>query len=89
MKKIEDSLLSDVGNETLLQIYHLRKQSIVLKRAVMPLREIISKLIRESYYKSNNNSKWLLQEIYNHCVEVIENVENCQFGSRPCKPIHV
>ena len=78
VEEIEDNLLKDIGDETLVQIYHLRKQSIVLKRAVTPMREIISKLVRESYYQSNNDSRWLLQEIYNHCVEVIENVESCR-----------
>ena len=78
IEEIEDSLLGYVADETLLQIYHLRKQTIVLKRAVMPLREIIAKLMRESYDNSNNDTRWLLQEIYNHCAEVIENVESCR-----------
>lgn len=78
VEEIEDSLLGYVADETLLQIYHLRKQTIVLKRAVMPLREIIAKLMRESYDNSNDDTRWLLQEIYNHCAEVIENVESCR-----------
>lgn len=78
IEEIEDSLLGYAAEETLLQIYHLRKQAIVLKRAVVPLREIIAKLMRESYDNSSDDTRWLLQEIYNHCAEVIENVESCR-----------
>lgn len=79
IERIEDILLDPTNQtEVMLDIHHLRKQSLVLKHTMFPMREVIAKLDRENYTQYSDATRWLLRDIYEHLIELIESVDNCR-----------
>ena len=76
IEKIEDSLLIDPKEDTLQNIHSIKKETIRLKRAISPLRDIIYTLERERYSFIAKSTYIYLHDLYDHIKQVADNVEN-------------
>lgn len=75
IEEIEDELVADPSKETILNIHFLKRETIYLRRAVWPLREIISRLERGETPLIRPATAVYLRDIYDHTVQVIDTVE--------------
>lgn len=72
---LEDALLIKPSNAMLHNIHQLKRASIELRRAVWPLREVISHLTRNEAGFFNSSTIPYLRDIYDHTVNFIESLE--------------
>lgn len=72
---LEDALLIKPSNAMLHNIHQLKRASIELRRAVWPLREVISHLTRNEAGFFNAGTIPYLRDIYDHTVNFIESLE--------------
>lgn len=72
---LEDALLIKPSNAMLHNIHQLKRASIELRRAVWPLREVISHLTRNESGFFNAGTIPYLRDIYDHTVNFIESLE--------------
>jgi magnesium transporter len=72
---LEDELLQKAAPQLLKTIHELKRQTLALRRAVWPLREVINSLTRADQHFFQPSTQPYLRDIYDHVVHVIESLE--------------
>jgi len=75
IETIEELLVSDPTNETLHKIQRLKKEMILMRKSVWPLREVISALERGESALIQQSTAVYLRDVYDHTIQVIDNIE--------------
>jgi magnesium transporter len=75
IEKLEDELLSRPSPETLHQIHNLKREMILLRKSVWPLRELIGRLQRAESPLIAENTGIFLRDVYDHTIQIIDTVE--------------
>jgi magnesium transporter len=72
---LEDDLADHPKPETLGQVRDLRRQLIIVRKAVWPLREVISGLERTETPLMHETTGPYLRDLYEHTIQAIDTVE--------------
>jgi magnesium transporter len=72
---LEEELVTAPTPATMRQIHHLRREMILLRKAVWPLREVISALQRGDSALVRETTRVFLRDVYDHTIQVIDTVE--------------
>ncbi len=76
IESIEEELVRNPAKETLQKIHALKREMIFLRKAVWPLREVISSMERgDSPFLINEITRIYLRDVYGHAVQVIDTIE--------------
>ena len=75
IEEIEDETVTNPSPETLHTIHDLKRQMIMLRKSVWPLREVISRLERWESKLINESTDIFLRDLYDHTIQVIDAVE--------------
>jgi magnesium transporter len=75
IEDIEEKLLGNPTPETLGEIHFLKREMIFLRKAVWPLREVLSGLERGESTLIKGTTKIYLRDIYDHTIQVIDTIE--------------
>lgn len=76
MESVEEQLLSQPDDSILHNIHRLRREAIFFRKSVWPLRDAINATIRDDSKFIRDNTKIYLRDVYDHMVQVIDNIEN-------------
>jgi magnesium transporter len=71
---LEEELMKKPSSRVLGTLHRLRRETVTLRRAVWPLREVINGLSRNDRFFSSEVQPYL-RDIYDHTVHVIESLE--------------
>ncbi|MEI7811124.1 MAG: magnesium/cobalt transporter CorA [Ignavibacteria bacterium] len=74
--ELEDELLESPTKLTLQKLYKLKSDMIIIRRAVWPLREVISGLEKIDSDIIRNTTQPYLRDLYDHVVQLIDTNEN-------------
>ncbi len=72
---LEEKLVAHPTPETLRIIHHLKREMIFLRKAIWPLREVISGLERGESSLFKDSTRIYLRDIYDHTIQVIDTIE--------------
>lgn len=73
---LEEKIIRNSNTRTLAEINSLRKELIILKRNVLPVRDLISSLVRSEHdFLTERNTKYF-KDVYDHIIQANEFVEN-------------
>ena len=72
---LENELLENPAHATLKAIYHLKREMIFLRKAVWPLRDVVSTLSREESSLIHSQTRMYLRDIHDHVIGVIDVIE--------------
>jgi len=72
---IEDTVVSNPTPETLKTIYGLKQDTVLLRKSIWPLREVISGFERSESKLIKKSTRQYLRDVYDHTVQIIETVE--------------
>lgn len=72
---LEEKLIGRPAPQTLRGIHRLKRQLLFLRRAVWPLREVISGLERSEAGLIKKATRLYLRDVYDHTIQVIDTVE--------------
>ncbi|TRO51783.1 magnesium/cobalt transporter CorA [Candidatus Bathyarchaeota archaeon] len=75
IEEIEDEIVSNPSPVTLQAIHELKRQMILLRKSVWPLREVISRLERLESKLIDESTDIFLRDLYDHTIQVIDAVE--------------
>ncbi|RJQ14395.1 MAG: magnesium and cobalt transport protein CorA [Nitrospiraceae bacterium] len=75
IEELEDKLLKRPSQDVLHEIHGIKRQTIFLRRAVWPLREVISGLEREGTSLIKGTTRIYLRDLHDHTVQVIDAIE--------------
>ncbi len=72
---LEEQLVTSPTPETLQTIHNLKRELLFLRKAVWPLREVVSSLERGESSLIQASTRIYLRDLYDHTIQVIDNVE--------------
>ena len=72
---LEGKLLTDPGAATLQKIQKLKKEMLLLRQWIWPLREVISSLERGEFPGIQESTRIYLRDVYDHAIQVMDTVE--------------
>ena len=75
IEEIEDEIVANPSPVTLQAIHNLKRQMILLRKSVWPLREVISRLERWESKLINQSTDIYLRDLYDHTIQVIDAIE--------------
>jgi len=73
---LEDKLVSNPTTTTLHDIHNLKREMIYLRKAVWPLREVVSIFGRSDSEIVQESTRIYLRDVYDHTIQVIDTVES-------------
>ncbi len=72
---LEEAVLADPGTNTIQRVNHLKRETLLVRKAVWPLREMMSALQREEGELMTREVLTFLRDAHDHAVQVIDTVE--------------
>jgi magnesium transporter len=75
IEELEEQVLGDPDTSVMHRIHHLRREVLILRRAVWPLRELLAHMSREELPHVTDETRIFLRDVYDHSVQVIDTVE--------------
>jgi len=78
IEALEEELTTDPSIETLNTIHRLKKEIMLLRRSVWPLREVIGGLQREESSLIGNAIMVFIRDLYDHTIQVIDSIDTLQ-----------
>ena len=75
IETLEDRLIKDPTPRMLTAINDLKREMIILRRAVWPLREVINGLQRDGEELISHETGLYLRDVYDHTIQVVDTVE--------------
>ncbi len=75
MEYLEDQVLAEPDRAVLNQLYQLKRELLEQRRAVWPLRELISSLVRGEFPIISEETLPYIRDVYDHTIQVIESTE--------------
>lgn len=75
IEELEAILMRDADGQQLATIHALKQEALLLRKAVWPLREILTQLERNEFALVRDETRLFLRDVYDHTIEVIDTVE--------------
>lgn len=75
VEELEEKVMGVPDQQTLRQIHDRRRDMIVLRKAVWPIREVISSFERDLPSLVADSTGVYLRDLYDHIVEVVDTIE--------------
>lgn len=75
IEEIEETVLGDPTIENMHRIHHLRREMLVVRRSIWPLRETLGRLYRGEVPHVTAETQVYLRDVYDHAVQVIDTTE--------------
>ncbi len=73
---LEEELVTEPTEQTLQQIHRLKREMIILRKSVWPLREVISGLQRTESALIAESTSVYLRDVYDHTIQIIDTIES-------------
>ncbi|MCB9717249.1 MAG: magnesium/cobalt transporter CorA [Myxococcales bacterium] len=74
-EEIEGEVLDDPKHSTIGRLHSLKRELISVRRAVWPLREVFSRLLRAEDEHLSSETRIFQRDVYDHTVQVVDTVE--------------
>lgn len=75
IEDLESELLNNPDKNTLNKLHSLRRETLLLRRTIYPLREMVGKFEKLEEPIINSDIKVFIRDLYDHTIKVIENIE--------------
>lgn len=75
IEELEEELLHDPSPDSLKKVTQLKQEMLYMRKAVWPLRELISSLLRDESPLISETVRTFTRDIYDHAIQVIDTVE--------------
>ncbi len=76
IENVEDELIREPVSENLHTIHQLRREMIILRKSVWPLREVINLMERGDSVYIKKSTGIYLRDVYDHTIQIIETIES-------------
>ena len=78
VEDLEDTIFHERSNHAASSIYELRKELIAIRRVSGPMRDAMVVLLRRDLGLFSREAQRYLQDVYDHLIRVVEQVEDYQ-----------
>lgn len=75
IESLEDELMDKPEPGTLQRIHHFKREMLMLRKAVWPLREVLSQLTRDGHELISDETRLFMRDVYDHSVHVLDTID--------------
>ncbi len=75
MEELDMEVVEDPDESTLQRVHAVKREMLVVRRSVWPLRDMLSQLLRMENSRIGEETKVFLRDVYDHAVQVLDTVE--------------
>jgi magnesium transporter len=75
IEHLEDEITTNPQTEATSEIHQLKREMIFIRKQIWPLRELINGLIKSESPLIKKGTRYYLQDLYDHAVQVIDTIE--------------
>lgn len=75
LEELEEALDDDEGNKVLPRLHDIRRNLLVVRRAIWPLREVMHSLLRDESKLISVDTRVYLRDVYDHTIQLVDLVE--------------
>lgn len=75
LQDIETQLLEGTEQVQIHQLYTLKRQTIIMRKTIAPIRDIIHLLIKESDNRTLKKFELYLLDLHDHCIRLLEEID--------------
>lgn len=76
LEQLEDKILDSPGKGLVAELHQIKRDLLILRRNIWPMREALNSLIRDSYPVITEDTRVYLRDCYDHAVRIIDLIEN-------------
>jgi len=76
IENIEELILDNPAPEVMKRLYMLKRNIVLLRRTIWPIREVVGFLERTDVRLVQDETKIYFRDLYDHTIQVIENIES-------------
>lgn len=76
VEALEEEAIERPAPVTMRQIHELRREMIVIRKSVWPVRDLMASLLRTETPLIRDETRVFLRDVYDHSVQTIDTVEN-------------
>ncbi|HET6517400.1 MAG TPA: magnesium/cobalt transporter CorA [Nitrosopumilaceae archaeon] len=74
-EKLEEELMKNPSPQTLQTIHLLKREMIILRKSIWPIREVIDNFERSQTSLIDDSTKKYLRDVYSHTIQVMDTIE--------------
>lgn len=75
LEELEDELVEKYTREALPYLYKLKKDALLIRKSIWPLREVLSGLTRSDSKLIKKSTMIYLRDVYDHTIQIIDTLE--------------
>lgn len=75
LEQLEAEVIEAPTPATINQVHRLKRELLVMRKAVRPLRDVLNSLIRDENELISENTRVFLRDAYDHTIQVIDTME--------------
>ncbi|PCC99423.1 magnesium/cobalt transporter CorA [Halopseudomonas pelagia] len=75
IETLEDQLIENPQPANLRQIHHYKREMLILRKAVWPLREVLGRLSRDESPLISAETRVFLRDVYDHTIHVMDTID--------------
>jgi len=75
LEELEDAVLQQARPELIQEIHRTKRELLLVRRAMWPIREVLHKMQREPHECFSEVTRTYLRDVYDHAVQAIDIVE--------------
>jgi magnesium transporter len=75
LEELEDRVLQHPSPDTIQEIHRVKRELLLVRRALWPMREVLSKMQREPHECFSEVTRTYVRDVYDHAVQAIDIVE--------------
>ena len=75
IENLEDELISNPTPQTLGRIHHFKREMLLLRKSVWPLREVLLRLSRDDSSLIKPETRLFLRDVYDHSIHVMDTID--------------
>lgn len=75
LEELEELVLDQPSRQTIQEIHAVKREMLVLRRAVWPMREVVLGLQREPHECVSDTTRTYLRDLYDHAVQIMDILE--------------
>lgn len=76
MERLEEDIIKNPNPKSLNELYSMKRELTLMRRAIFPLREMLANLIREEAPLITSNTSLYLRDVLDHVMQVVETIDS-------------
>jgi magnesium transporter len=76
IESLEDQLLNDLNDNIKQKIHSLKKELLIVRKSIFPLREAISRFAKCEDDQIDDRTKVFVRDVYDHTIQIMDTIDS-------------